>query len=216
MSDFYPIMLKVGGERCVVVGGGKVAERKTKMLLECNASVCVISPHLTYKLGLLLEEGHIQNLARDYCPGDLDGALLAVAATDDPEINEQICREGREKGVLVNIVDDLENSGFILPSVLRRGDVVIAISTSGRSPALSRKIRTVLEESYGIDYASLALLLSEVRTELKERGVHVDSDAWQESLNIELLLDLLRRGESGEAKRRLLSDLENSDRKSRQ
>jgi len=216
MSDFYPIMLKVGGKRCVVVGGGKVAERKTKMLLECNASVCVISPHLSPELDRLLEERHIQNVARDYCPGDLDGALLAVAATDDPEINEQVSHEGREKGVLVNIADDLENSSFILPSALRRGDVVIAISTSGRSPALSRKIRTVLEQSYGVEYASLALLLSEVRSELRERGVHIDSDAWQESLNIELLLNLLRKGKSEEAKRRLLSDLENSDRKSGQ
>jgi siroheme synthase-like protein len=216
MSDFYPIMLKVGGERCIVVGGGKVAERKTKMLLECNASVCVISPRLSPELDGLVREGCIQNVARDYRPGDLEGALLAVAATDDPEVNEQVCREGREKGVLVNIVDDLENSGFILPSVIRRGDVVIAISTSGRSPALSRKIRTVLEESYGIDYASLALLLSEVRSELRERGVHIEGDAWQESLDTELLLDLLRKGESEEAKRRLLSDLENSDRKSGQ
>jgi len=209
-------MLKVGGQRCVVVGGGKVAERKVKMLLEFNASVCVISPRLSSGLDELLKEGCIQHIARDYCAGDLEGALLAIAATDDPQINEQVCHEGREKGVPVNIVDDLENSSFILPSVLRRGDVVISISTSGRSPALARKIREVLEQSYGVDYAALALLLSEVRTELRERGVHVDSDKWQNSLNIELLLDLLRKGESVEAKRRLLTDLESSDKETTQ
>src|SRR4030042_1880063 len=103
MSDFYPIMLKVGGKRCVVVGGGKVAERKTKMLLECNASVCVISPHLSNELDRLLEERRIQNVARDYLPGDLEGAVVAVAATDDPEIKEQVCHEGREKGESVDL-----------------------------------------------------------------------------------------------------------------
>ncbi len=208
MSDYYPIILKVGGKRCVVVGGGKVAERKTKMLLECDASVCVISPHLTPELGDLSQRGRIQVVARDYCTGDLDGALIAIAATDDPKVNEQVSREGQEKGVLINIADDLENSNFIIPSVLQRGDVLIAVSTSGRSPALARKIRTELEQSYGADYASLALLLSEVRSELRGRGVQIDNDTWQRSLNIDLLLDLLTKGELEEAKRRLLSELE--------
>jgi len=109
--------------------------------------------------------------------------------------------------VLVNVVDDAENSSFILPSYVRRGDVTIAISTAGRSPALARKIRTKLEEDFGDEYASLALLIAEVRAEVKRQGIKVDGDAWQKALELGLLTDLLRRGDSEKARALLLSSL---------
>jgi siroheme synthase-like protein len=205
MSDYYPIFLNIRGKKCVVVGGGGVAERKVRSLVEHNASILVISPHVSEGLAELAAQGVIKVARRDYRPGDLKDALVVIAATDDPEVNNLVADEGQRRGTLVNVVDAPQSSNFIVPSLVRRGDVCIAISTGGRSPALSRKIRTQLEQSFGPEYASLALLLSEVRREL--RGTQVDGDAWQGSLDLDLLLDMLKRGEFEQAKGRLISDL---------
>ncbi len=207
MSTYYPIFLNVQGRKCVVVGGGEVAERKARALVEQGASVTVISARVCDGLAQLAEQGTIQISPRDYQPGDLEDALIAIAATDDPKVNMKVAREGRERGVLTNVADAPEHSDFIVPSLLRRGDVSIAVSTGGRSPALARKIRTELEQGFASEYASLALLLSEVRQELKRDGIHVDSDAWQRSLDLEPLLDMLRIGEFEQAKEKLLSKL---------
>lgn len=205
MSDYYPIFLNIRGKKCVVVGGGGVAERKVRSLVEHNASILVISPHVSEGLAELAAQGLIKVARRDYRPGDLKDALVVIAATDDPEVNDLVADEGQRRGTLVNVVDAPQSSNFIVPSLVRRGDVCIAISTGGRSPALSRKIRTQLEQSFAPEYASLALLLSEVRHEL--RGTRVDGDAWQGSLDLDLLLDMLKRGEFEQAKGRLISDL---------
>ena len=210
MSDYYPIMLKLRGKRCVVVGGGEVAERKVQAMLECGASVCVVSPELSEGLRALADEGQIEVTARRYRRGDLKGAVLAVAAVDDPEVNKRVFREGERRGVPVNVVDDPENSSFIVPSILRRGDLLIAVSTSGRSPALARKIRQDLEESYGAEYAALVLLISEVRSDLKQRGIRMQGDAWQESLQVAPLLKLLRKKDYDGARRRLVDELESA------
>ncbi len=205
MSDYYPIFLNIRGKKCVVVGGGGVAERKVRSLVEHNASILVISPHVSEGLAEMAAQGVIKVARRDYRPGDLKDALVVIAATDDPEVNNLVADEGQRRGTLVNVVDAPQSSNFIVPSLVRRGDVCIAISTGGRSPALSRKIRTQLEQSFAPEYASLALLLSEVRREL--RGTQVDGDAWQGSLDLDLLLDMLKRGEFEQAKGRLISDL---------
>jgi len=207
MSDYYPVFLNVAGERCVVVGGGEVAERKARTLLEQGASVVVISPAVVRGLSELAEEGRIEVSLSDYRHGDLHNALLVIAATDDPKVNAGVAREGKERGVLVNVVDDPELSNFIVPSLVRRGDITIAISTGGKSPALARKIRTELEQSFPPEYALLALLLSEVRNELKTRGLRLDGDTWQRGMDLDMLLDMLKKGEFEEAKKRLLSDL---------
>jgi len=201
-------MLNLRGKRCVVIGGGLVAERKVNAFLECGALVCVIGPDLSPGLRALSDKGWIEVISRSYRAGDLKGAMLAVAATDDPGVNRDVSSEGQRLGVLVNIVDEPDKCSFIVPSMLRRGDLLIAISTSGRSPALARKIREELEGSYGDEYASLAVLVSEARAELKERGIRADSDVWQRSLNIETLLELLRKKDYDGAKQRLLADLE--------
>jgi len=167
----------------------------------------VISPEATPALNRLAKAGAIKRVARAYRKGDLAGVRLAIAATDDSEVNAKVAREAIEHGVLVNVVDDLQHSEFIVPSVVRRGDVTIAVSTGGKSPALARKIRTDLEKAIGPAYGSLALLLSEVRASLKERGTKVDAEAWQESLDLAALLDMLEHGKLEEARRKILAGL---------
>ena len=208
MSGYYPIMLKIEGERCVVVGGGEVAERKVGVFLDCGASVSVISPDLSPKLQELGEKGQIEVVKRQYEPGDLRKAVLAVAATDDSTVNEGVFEEGQQLGIPVNVVDVPDKCSFIVPSILRRGDLVVAVSTSGRSPALARKIRSELEKTFEAEYESLALLVSEVRADLLARGVQVKSDVWQQALEVDRLLDLLRRDQWDEAKRSLTARLE--------
>lgn len=206
-SSYYPVFLNISGKRCVVVGGGQVALRKVRALLEHRANIEVISPDPCSELIELAEDGQIRVFRRHYQPGDLRKAFTAIAATDNSDINLQVVKEARRKAVLVNVVDDAENSDFILPSYLRRGDVTVAISTAGRSPALARKIRTRLEKVFGDEYASLALLIDEVRTEAKQQRIEVDGDAWQEALDLDLLLELLRRKDAEKAKAILLRNL---------
>jgi precorrin-2 dehydrogenase/sirohydrochlorin ferrochelatase len=207
MSTYYPIFLNIQGRKCVVVGGGEVAERKARALAEQGASVTVISARVCNGLAQLAEQGTIQISRRDFQSGDLEDALIAIAATDDPMVNMEVAREGRVRGVLTNVVDAPEHSDFIVPSLLRRGDISIAVSTGGKSPALARRIRTELEQSFASEYASLALLISEVRQELKRDEIHVDGNAWQRSLDLEPLLDMLKKGEFEQAKQKLLSNL---------
>ncbi|MBI2329478.1 MAG: bifunctional precorrin-2 dehydrogenase/sirohydrochlorin ferrochelatase [Chloroflexi bacterium] len=187
---YYPIFLNISGKKCVVVGGGAVALRKVKTLLEHGARVEVVSPDLCPELA-----------------GDLEDAVIAIAVTNDSQTNLEVVKEAREKAVLVNVVDDTESSDFIAPSYLRRGDVTIAVSTGGRSPALSRKIRTRLEKDFGEEYASLARLLAEVRTEVKRQGIKVNGDDWQETLDLGLLSDLLKQGNREKARAVLLNNL---------
>lgn len=208
VPPYYPIFLNIRGKRCVVVGGGLVALRKVKALLEHEASVKVISPELCPELSQLAKSRAIQVLQKNYNGGDLQGAFIAIAATDDGEINNKVAEEARAKGVLVNVVDDSEHSDFIVPSQLRRGDITIAVSTAGKSPALARKIRTRLEKDFGTEYASLALLVDEVRSELKRQGIKINGYSWQEAIDLDVLIELLRTGQDEKAKATLLANLE--------
>ena len=204
---YCPILLNITGKRCVVVGGGQVALRKVRMLLEHGAEVVVISPQLCPELSKLAESGEIRVLARDYLAGDLEEAFIAIAATDSKKTNRAVAREAKKQAVLVNVVDEPEISDFIVPSHLRRGDIAIAISTSGRSPALARKIRTRLEKEFGEEYAALAMLISAVRLEIKKQGIKLNGDAWQKAIDLDLMIDLLKKGDSQKAKDTLLSEL---------
>ena len=204
---FYPVFLNISRKKCVVVGGGQVARRKVRALLEHGASVEVISPDPCPELNKLVETGEVKVLRRRYQAGDLQGAFLAIAATDNSEINQQVIKEAQGKAVLVNAVDDAENSDFIVPSYLRRGDMTIAVSTAGRSPALARKIRARLEKELGDEYASLVNLIGEVRAEARRQGIKVSGDDWQEALDLDLMIGLLKKGDVEKARASLLENL---------
>ena len=204
---YYPVALNIAGRRCVIIGGGQVALRKVNMLLEAGAEVTVISPDMCPDLIQMAARGEIRITNREYHTGDLENVFVAIAATDNGETNEQVVTEAREGSVLVNVVDDAENSDFIVPSYFRRGSLSIAVSTSGESPALARKIRSLLEKEISADYSTLVNITSEVRTELKRQNIIVDSNGWQEALDIKHMLDLLRIGENEKAKSLLLDNL---------
>jgi precorrin-2 dehydrogenase/sirohydrochlorin ferrochelatase len=205
--SYYPVSLDIKDKRCVVVGGGQVALRKVGVLLACGADVEVISAEPGPELAALEESGQIAVLHRHYRPGDLRKAFIAIAATDSSDINWQVVKEARQEAVLVNVVDDPENSDFIVPSCVRRGSIAIAVSTDGRSPALARKIRTRLEKEFGEEYASLVNLVSEVRVEVKRQGIEVSGDGWQEALDLGLMIELLKRGDTEKARAFLFDNL---------
>lgn len=210
---YYPIFLNIQAKKCIVVGGGQVALRKVKILLECGANVVVISPLLHRDLTRLAKDKPIRLIQRDYEHGDLKGAALVVAATDREAINEGIAGEAKGRGILVNVVDNLELSDFIIPSFFRRKDLTVAVSTAGRSPALARKIRTVLERQFGKEYASLLSLIEEVRSGLKRREIVVSPETWQRAIDLDTLFGFLRSGKRKKAKALLSSKLEARKRK---
>ena len=163
MPMYYPMMMNITGRRCVVVGGGKVAERKVASLLEAGAMVVLMSPAMTPLLSSMVKSGMIEHVSRRYRKGDLKRAFLCVVATDDRRLQERIWKEARDQGVLANIVDSDEDCDFLVPSYFRRGDLVISISTSGKSPALAKRIRKDLEEQYGWEYEVLLKVLTWAR-----------------------------------------------------
>ena len=147
----------------MVVGGGKVAERKISGLLEAQAQVRVISPRLSSKLSQLVISRQLDWYERTYQPGDLKGAVLAIAATDSRETQQQIVAEAEQAGLLVNVIDDPEKCSFQVPAVVRRGALTLAVSTGGRSPAVAAMVRENLEKQIGPEYGILLDLLAEVR-----------------------------------------------------
>jgi precorrin-2 dehydrogenase/sirohydrochlorin ferrochelatase len=150
----------------VVVGGGQVAARKVEGLLTAGAKVKVISPVLIPELQLQADSGAFIFVQRAYQVGDLENAFLAIAATDAVDVNHAVWAEAIQRGCLINVVDDPEHSTFILPAVLQRGEMSVAVSTGGASPALSRRLRERLEELIGPEYGMLAEIMAELRPEL--------------------------------------------------
>ncbi|MFA5055656.1 MAG: NAD(P)-dependent oxidoreductase [Dehalococcoidia bacterium] len=207
-KHYYPISLDIDGKRCVVLGGGEVALRKVNTLLEHDAIVQVISPELCAGLEDLFASDKIIAAKRPYADGDLAGAFVIIAATDDADVNRRAAAEAEKLGVLVNVVDVPELSNFIVPSHLRRGDLSIAVSTGGASPALARRIRERLEAEFGDEYAALLALAGRARSELRRGGADVTGDDWRNALDIDALLALIREGKTDEAGRRLKESLE--------
>lgn len=205
---YYPTFFNLQGKRGMVVGGGEVALRKVKMLLDGGAKVTVISPRPHPEIVKLSKEKAIHLIQRDYEAGDLKDAVIAMVCTDKEKVNRKVADEAKKAGVLVNVADHSEPSDFIIPSFLRRGNLIVAVSTSGVSPALARKIRTKLEKSFGEEYATLLSIIGEVRSTIKEKGIIVNAEAWQEALDLDTLISLVEAGQREKAKTLLLSKLE--------
>ncbi len=160
---YIPIFLEVGGKRCLVVGGGEVAARKARTLLAAGATVTIISPALSAELAAIAARGAVRHLARPYRRGDLSGFALVYAATDDAALQRELAAEAGPLEIPINVADVPELCSFIAPAVIRRGELQIAISTGGASPALAAQLREELESRFGPEYARLLEILRAVR-----------------------------------------------------
>jgi len=197
---YYPVLLDLAGRRCVVVGGGRVAERKVQALLECGAEVVVVAPKVSQAIGGLARQGAVRLLSKTYKDGDLAGACLVVAAAR-AQVNEAVSAEASRKRIPVNVVDDPQRCDFIVPAVVRRGPLLIAISSSGASPALARRLRELIEAQVGEEYGELARLLGRLRPEvLKITQEKKRRRIWQAILDSPVL-GLLRQGQRDDAER---------------
>lgn len=192
----YPVLLNLSGRLCVVVGGGEVAERKIDALLACAARVRAIAPSFAAGIEAAAAQGNAELRRRAYREGDLAGALLAIAATDDAAVNQAVWREAIGRGILVNVVDDPARCTFTLPATVRRGSFLLTVSTEGASPALARAVRERLEEEFGPEYAVFTAWLGELRARVK--SLYPEQQArervWQSIVRSDAL-ERLRRGD---------------------
>jgi precorrin-2 dehydrogenase/sirohydrochlorin ferrochelatase len=163
-TPFYIACLKLTGRRCLVVGGGEIGLEKVEGLLACDGRVTLMAPDAVPELEQLAREGSIEWERREYAgPEDLEGVFIAIAATDDTDANIRVYEDAERRAMLVNIVDVPPLCNFILPAIVRTGPLAIAISTAGASPALAKRIKREIADTYGEPYARLAELLNEVR-----------------------------------------------------
>ncbi|UCG21622.1 MAG: bifunctional precorrin-2 dehydrogenase/sirohydrochlorin ferrochelatase [Deltaproteobacteria bacterium] len=193
---YYPIFLKVENRNCLVVGGGEVGARKVKTLLSCGASVALVSPEVVEWLEEKIQEGAVDLVGKYYEEKQLEGCSLVIAATDDLELNSRIARDAEERGLLCNVVDYPQEGNFILPALIQRGALTLAISTAGKSPALARQIREDLEQRFGMEYANFLDIMGAVRSRLLKESQ--DSRANKEKFDGLVkseLLELVRRGD---------------------
>ena len=167
-NNYYPVFLNIGGKLCIVVGGGTVAEQKVKILLKFNTRIKVISPAMTNNLSTLSQKGKIETILREYRDGDLGGAVLVFAATSKKEINEAIKKEALKGHIPVNVVDDPDLCDFIVPSIVKKKSIIIAISTSGTLPLLSKKLRKDIGNLVSQDYLVYAEKIGKLRRLLIE------------------------------------------------
>ncbi|MFH0775601.1 MAG: S8 family serine peptidase [bacterium] len=187
--NYYPIELNLEKKRCLVIGGGKVAERKAISLLTTGASVCIISPKITKRLKGYVAKKKIEHIEREYVSGDIKDTFLVIGATDDEKTNIQIAKDCRNLGILVNIVDSPLLSNFLVPATVVRGKLVISIGTSGNSPALAKKIKEEIGALYGPEYGELTELLGDLRQKVHQK-INSESQRklfWEKLINSDLL-----------------------------
>jgi len=203
----YPMFTVLEGKECLVVGGGAVGERKVADLLAAGAKVTVVSPTITPGLAKRAARGEIRCLAEDFAPRHLMGMALVLGATDDPRVNAQVSAAAQDLGIWVNIADAPELCTFIVPARVSRGDLTVAVSTGGASPALARKLREEMEGRFGREYGPYLALLKRVRERLLAvRRGHRDNPARFRRLVDSPLLEALAR-RNREQTRRLLTDI---------
>lgn len=163
---YYPVYLDIKERRCLVVGGGRVGTRKVRTLLRCGAKVTVISPEVTDQLAALAEQDCIDLVQRDYRSEDLDRVFLVIGATDDQAFNRRIHRDAEAAQKLCNIADQPALCNFVLPSIIQQGDLSIAISTAGKSPAFAKHLRRRLQDQFGPEYGDMIDLMGNIRSRL--------------------------------------------------
>jgi siroheme synthase-like protein len=205
--SYYPIFLDLRQRRCAVIGGGAVAARKVEGLLAAKADITVISAHVNEELRAHIAQGSVRHVAHNYAAGDLNGYHLAFVATDDRAINGEIVRDARQRRIWVNCADDPGHCDFILPAVIRRGELAVAVSTGGESPAAARAIREDLEHYLTDDFVQLVQTASEVRRDLRQRSIEASAEAWNKALSGDFRR-LIQQGRAGEAKQLLLAKLQ--------
>lgn len=206
---FYPIYLNLTGKRVVVIGGGEVAERKVESLLDTGASITLVSLEITPRLASLAAEGRIQLRRRAYASGDCTDAALVFCATDDAGVSTAVFQEAGAAGALVNTADQPALCDFIMPAVVRRGDIAIAVSTGGASPGLAAQLRQKIEGIIGPEYAKLAELMAQARPEIRSRIPDIEQRKALHSriLNSDII-EYLKRNDSAGAERRLKEIIE--------
>ncbi len=200
--SYYPIMLEMAARRCLIVGGGEVATRKAQKLSEAGADVTVIAPEIDPRIRRI---SGVSVFERVFQRGDTGGFSLVFVATGDPSVNAVVAREAGDNGIWVNSADDPDRCTFIAPAVVERGALMIAVSTSGRSPALSSRIRKQIQQTYGPEYGEMVDLLGSLRPVIKSRYEEPgDREAAYARLMDCGILELLREGKREEARRKAL------------
>ena len=214
MPAYYPVFLDLRDRRCVVIGGGDAGEEKIERLLDFGARVEVISPEITKALRERVDGEGLSWTKRGYRDGDLEGAFIAIVAdTSDRKVNRAVSEEARIRNVPLNVMDVTHLCTWIAPAIVRRGDVIVAASTGGASPALARKLREELagtgrqdSRHTAMEFADLAPLLAEARTTIARKGIKLTPDHWQACLTDDLV-DLVQSGERERAMQTLMEGL---------
>lgn len=203
---YFPMMADISGSLCVVVGGGPIGWRKASALLQYGANVVVVAPEAVPAVAAAADEGRLIWRRRAFRTADLEGAALVFAATNDPGVNADVCREAKERGIGVNAAYDGDQGSFIMPSVVRRGKLVMTVSTGGASPKLARQIAAEWEARYGPEYEAYVELLDRQRKLVLESGA--DEERKLRCLGELLSLKLLERIRGGELLPALEAELE--------
>jgi precorrin-2 dehydrogenase/sirohydrochlorin ferrochelatase len=202
--EFYPIYVDIKNRPCKVIGGGNVAERKVETLLSCSANVTVVSPASTALIQKWAVEGKITLLSRPYQDGDLDDTFLTVSATDDMAVNEAVAAEANRRQILLNVVDIPHLCNFIVPAVVERGPLVIAVSTGGASPAMAKKISQDLEAAFGPEYAIFLRMLGAMREKVKTHfATQAERQKYWEMMIESDILTLIADGRIDEAEEKM-------------
>lgn len=203
--EYYPVYLNLKNKYCIVIGGNPEAEGKVAGLLRAGAKVRVIWPEVTPGLAKLAEEGKLRLCKRGYQPGDLAGAFLVISTITDEAVNAQVWAEGEASNALVNVMDDIPHCNFIAPSILRQGDLTIAISTNGKAPALAVRLRQFLEQKIGHEYGRFLSMAGAIRTPLADKypDLHTRRQMWYQLVDSDVF-DLLKEGKDTEARQRFV------------
>lgn len=200
----FPMFLNLQGKTCLLVGGGLVAQRKLKTLLECGARVKIVSKAITTQIKQWQKESRVEVALRDFCKEDLNGVFLVFVATDDSEVNRWVSQCCREKDILVNVAQAPEQGDFFVPSRVRRDDLTVAVSTAGKSPAFARRLRRELETMITPAHGEFVNLLGELRQVLQRQvpDIKIRKHILEEIVYSDIL-DLIQVGEKEKAKEKI-------------